>query len=437
MEVNLENPGGLRREIRVRIPAEQLNSAVDQRLRKIGAQAKLPGFRPGKAPRKVIEQQYGGSARAEAVSDLVQQTFPDALKEADVKPAGRPDIEITSEIIGGPLEYVAKFEVFPEIEVKGLDDIAIDEPKVEVTEADIDKLIENLRKSKSELETVERASEQGDIVTIDFQGRIDGETFVGGDGKGVDVEIGAGNMLPDLENGLVGRSAGDKFTVPVKFPDDYRAEDLQGKQSEFSVEMSAVKVAKLPEVTDEEFLKAHGVESVEELRTKAREGLESQRDSTISGNRRTQVFEKLLEANPIEVPQGLIDAELPGMRKQAAQRMGLHNATDDKLEQILPADLFLEGAKRKVTLGLLLGEVIKTRQINLDHGRVDKAIEEMASRYEDPEQVKVAYMTRPEMMQGIRSMVLEDQVVDSLIEGAKKTEKTMSLDELLNPEQKA
>lgn len=433
MEVNLENPGGLRREVRVRIPAERINLAVDQRLRKIGAQARLPGFRPGKAPRKVIEQQYGGSARAEAVSEIVQQTFPDALKEADVKPAGRPDIEITSEIIGGPLEYVAKFEVFPEIQVKGLDGIKLDAPQVDVTEEDIDKLLENLRKNKSQLDPVERESKEGDVVTIDFVGRVDGETFVGGEGKDVDVEIGAGKMLPDLENGLIGRSAGNKFTVPVKFPEDYRAEDLQGKEAEFSVELSAVKQATLPELEDAEFLKDHGVETLEELRKRAREGLEQQRDNTISSNRRNQMFEQLIEANPIEVPESMVEAELPAMRQQAAQRMGLTNATEDKLAEILPADLFTEGAKRKVTLGLLLGEVITERKIQLDHDRVSKAIDQMATQYDDPEGVKAMYAARQDLMQGIRSMVLEDQVVDHLIEGAEKVEKQMTLEELLNP----
>ncbi|HVT34601.1 MAG TPA: trigger factor, partial [Nevskiaceae bacterium] len=309
MEVNVENSDGLSRQLRVRVPAERVAKAVDERLKRVASRARVPGFRPGKAPFKVIEQQYGESARLEAVSDLVQQTYPEALGKAGVHPAGAPKIDITAERPGQPLEYVAKFEVYPEIKLANLSAIAVEKPVVEIADTDIDKLVDNLRRNRRTFETVTRAAAAGDTVTLDFEGKLDGTVFPGGQGKDVSFEIGESRFLPDLENGIVGHAAGESFTVDVKFPEDYRAENLRGKTAQFDVQLKEVKEPKLPPI-DAEFLKSHQVEeSAGEagLREKCRAALVKERDKAVSNSVKQQALDQLLAHNPIEIPQALIE----------------------------------------------------------------------------------------------------------------------------------
>lgn len=438
MEVNIEAPvsGGsaLQRQMRVRIPAERVTKAVDQRLREMSQRAKLPGFRPGKAPFKVIQQQYGANARMDAVTELVQRSYPEALVQIGVRPAGQPQIDVTAETPGEPLEYIARFEVFPEIQLSGLDSLEIDQPVVEVTDADVDRLIQNLRRGRRSLNVVQRAAAKGDVIKLDFDGKLEGESFQGGKGEDVEIELGAGQFLPDLENGIVGHSAGDSFEVPVNFPEDYRAENLRGKTAQFSVSLKQVQEALLPAVEDAEFLKAHSVESVDALTAKAREALEAERTKAIQRRQKNQVMEQLAAKNPIEVPKSLIEQEIPQMRQQAAGRMNMQNMPPEKLAELLPAQLFEAGASRKVALGLLLGEVIKLKQIKLNPELVEKALDTMARDFEQPEQVKAYYRSRPEMLEGIRAMTLEDQVVEGLLADARKLDKPMTLDQLLNPQ---
>lgn len=435
MEVSIESaPEGLQREMRVIIPADQLSTAVDERLKTMSRKAKFPGFRPGKAPRKVVEQQYGDSARMDAVSELVQKSYPQALDKVGARPAGQPQIDVIVESPGKPLEYVAKFEVFPEIELKDLDKLEIDQPVFEIAESDIDELVEKLRKAKRTLNVVERPAADGDVVKADFEGFIDGEAFAGGKGEDTEFEIGLGQMIGDLEKGVIGHPVGESFKVPVKFPEDYRSKDLAGKDAEFQVTLKEIKEPTLPEVASEEFLKDHSVDSLEALRSKSREALERECEKAISRNQKSQLMEQIYLKNQIDIPQALIDAELPTMRQQAAQRMNMQNVPPEKLAEIMPAELFGDSAKRKVTVGLILAEVIKVRNIQLDPAKVELALDKLAGDYEQPEQVKNYYRTNPQMLEGLHSMVLEEQVVESLLSDAKKTDKSMTLEELLNPQ---
>lgn len=437
MEVQVDSPGGLRRQMRVRVPAEQVVKAVDERLTRFASRAKLPGFRPGKAPRKVIEQQYGESARMEAISDLVQETYPQALNQAGVSPAGQPKIDITAEKPGEAFEYVAHFEVYPEIQLQGLDALQIERPVVEIGEADIDRLVDNLRKARREFNVVSRPAQNGDQVKIDFLGKIDGIAFAGGEGNDVQFELGEGRFLPDLEAGIVGKHGSESFVVEVNFPADYRAEELRGKTAQFDVTIKEIREPKLPEI-DAEFLKAHQIEEaagVAGLRDKCRQALEKERDKAIRNRLKGQALEQLLKANAIEIPDALIEQEIPRLREEAAARMNMNKVEPAKLAELLPNQLFEQSAKQRVSLGLLIGEVIKARDIKLDATRVEAALDNMAADYEQPEQVKAYYRSRPEMIQGLRAMVLEDQVVESLISGVTPTDKTLSLDELLNPQQ--
>ncbi|HEX4895839.1 MAG TPA: trigger factor [Solimonas sp.] len=436
MEVHVESPGGLQRKMRVRVPAERVAKAVDERLKRYASRAKLPGFRPGKAPAKVVEQQFGAAAHMDAISDIVQQTYPEALSKAGVNPAGQPKIDITAEKAGDALEYVANFEVYPEVKLDGLAGLKLEKPQVAVGDADIDRLVGNLRKARRSFVAVERASQSGDQVKVDFLGKLEGVAFAGSEGKDVQFEIGAGQFLPDLENGISGRRAGESFVVDVSFPADYRAENLRGKTAQFEVTLKEVNEPRLPEI-DAEFLKAHSVEEgagEAGLRAKCRTALEKERDKAVQNRLKSQALDQLIAAHPIEIPQALIEQEIPRLREEAAARMNMAKVAADKRKDLLPDALFEQTARRRVALGLLIGEVIKARDIKLDSARVEKALDDLAADYEQPEQVKAFYRSRPDLLQGLRAMVLEDQVVDSLVAGAQPIDKPMGLDELLNPQ---
>lgn len=437
METDIQSPsqdsGGLLRELRVKIPQERVEKAVGDRLRVIAQRARVPGFRPGKAPFKVIQQQYGQSARMEAVGELVEICYPEAVNKTGARPASRPSFNIVSEQPGQDLEFTASFEVYPEVQLSGLDTLEIEAPVVDVTEADVERLIDNLRKSRRTLSEAGRAAASGDVVKVDFDGRIDGESFAGGQGQDAEIELGAGQFLPDLENAIAGHVAGEAFEAEVNFPEDYRAEPLRGKTAQFQVTLKQVQGVTLPAVEDAEFLQAHGVDSADALRAKARTALESERAKAIQRRQKAQLMEQLADRNPVQVPRSLIEAEVPKLREQAVGRMNLQQVPPEKLVEMLPDPLFHGAAARKVLLGLLLGEIIKQQQIKLDPDRVEAALDSMASEYEQPEQVKSFYRSRPDMMQGLQAMVLEDQVVDALLARAARTDTPMSLEQLLNP----
>lgn len=435
MDVQIETPGGLVRQLRVRIPAQQVSNAVDERLKKLAGRAKIPGFRPGKAPLKIVQQQFGESARLDVVQDLVRGSYPEAVNKAGVRPAGSPSFEVLAEKPGEPLEYLARFEVYPEIKLKSLDRLKIEKPVVEVTPADIDKLIESLRRSRRTMKPGERPAQDGDIVTVDFEGKLDGEGFQGGKGENTEVEIGTGRFLPDLERSFIGRNPGDAYSQDVKFPQDYRAENLRGKTAQFEVTIKGVKQPQLPEL-DAEFLKAHGVEEsagVEGLRAKLTTALEAERDKAVKNKLKQQALDQLLESNPIEAPQGMVQQEILRLRDETAARFNAAKLKPDQLLKMLPDESLAPSAKRRVSLGLLIGEVLKEKKIVMSQDKLNTLLDEMAADYQQPEQVKQHYRSRPELLQGLRAIVLEEQVVEALIAGVTPTDKAMSLDELLNP----
>jgi trigger factor len=441
MEVHVESAGGLSRRLHVKIPYERVERELGLKLKQLASRARIPGFRPGKAPLKVVRQQYGDSARMDVIGELVRESWPQALSQVGVAPAGAPNFEITSEKAGEPLAYVASFDVYPEITLDRLDTLAVTRPAVDVSEADVERLIDNLRKSRRTVETVERAASAGDIAVVDFDGKLDGEDFAGGKGERIEIELGEKQFLPDLENAILGHSAGESFKVDVHFPADYRAENLRGKTAQFDVQLLEVREPRLPQI-DGEFLKAHGVDEtagIEALRAKCRAALEAERDKAIRTRLKKDVLDQLLAAHPIEVPAGQVQQEVERLREETAQRMGLNQnpaqarnrLTPQKTAEMLPAALFEAAAQRRVALGLLIGEVIKTRNIQLDAGRVDRQLDEIAADYEQPEAIKQYYRSRPELMQSLRSVTLEEQVVESLLENARSTELKMTLEDLL------
>ncbi len=439
MEVQMETPVGLVRQMRVRIPAERVAHALEDRLKNLAGRARIPGFRPGKAPLKVVREQFGESARLDVVQDLVRGSYPEAVDKAGVRPASAPSFQVMTEKPGEPLEYLARFEVYPEIKLKSLKDLKIEKPIVQVEETDVAKVIESLRRARRTLNLVARPAQQGDVCKLSFEGFLDGKAFAGGKGEDAELEIGQKQFLPDLENGMVGHGAGEKFEVEVAFPDDYRNEELRGKKAQFKVELKEVREPKLPEI-DAEFLKAHKVDEAAGaagLQAKVRTALEAERDKAIRNRLKVQALDQLLAANPIEVPQAMVEQETPRLREEAAARFNAVQLKPEQKLKMLPDEMLVPGARRRVALGLLIGEVIKEKKIVLDQTRLDRLLDEMAGDYQQPEQVRQYYRGRPELMQGLRAVVLEEQVVEALISEVTPSEKAMSLDELLNPKAEA
>ena len=320
MQVSVEATSALERRMTVGVPAARIESAVDKSLQQTARRAKVPGFRPGKVPMSVIRQRYEGAARQEALGDLIQETFYEAVVEQKLNPAGAPSIEPKVFEKGKDLEYVATFEVFPEIKLAGFEGIAVERPQAEVGDADVDTMLDVLRKQNTRFEAVERAAENGDQITIDFVGKIDGEAFAGGSAKGVPLVLGSGRMIPGFEDALVGVKAGEERVINPTFPEDYQNLDLAGKTAEFTVNVTAVAAPALPELNDA-FFALFGVKEggLEGFRAEVRKNMERELRQAIKTKVKNQVMEGLLETNPVEVPKALVADEVNRLRVQAVQ----------------------------------------------------------------------------------------------------------------------
>ena len=429
MQVSVETTSALERRMTVGVPAERIETEVNKRLQQTARRAKVPGFRPGKVPMSIIRQRYEDSARQEALGELIQATFYEAVVQEKLNPAGAPSVEPKVFEKGQALEYVATFEVFPEFQVAGFESVAVERLQAEVGDADVDNMLEILRKQNTRFEAVEREAQNGDQLNIDFVGKIDGEVFAGGSAKGTLLVLGSGRMIPGFEDGLVGAKAGEERVLNVTFPEDYQNLDLAGKAAEFTVTVNAVAEAKLPELS-EEFFALFGVKEggVEGFRAEVRKNMERELRQAVKSKVKNQVMEGLLASNPIEAPKALLGNEVNRLRVQAVQQFG----GNIKPEQ-LPAELFEEQAKRRVLLGLIVAEVVKQFEIKPDEARVRAMIEEMASAYQEPEQVVAWYYKNPQQLDEVRSVVLEEQVVDTVLQKAIVTDKQVSYEEAVKP----
>lgn len=439
MEVNVESTGALTRSLHVTIPADEFEKELGARLKDISRRARVPGFRRGHVPMSVIQRQFGASARADAVNELLRRTYPDALEKAGVSPAGMPRIEIESRPPEKPLGYVAHFDVLPEVKLDKIESLEIERPKVQVTDADVDKLLLDLRKAKREWKPVERAAQDGDQVNLDFEGKLDDKAFAGGSAKKVDVELGAGQFVGDLERAIVGHKSGESFTAEVKFPADYRSEELRGKTTQFDVTVHEVKAAELPEV-DEAFLKSHGVDAeagLDGLKSKCRTALEAERDKAVQARVKDALMQQLLAAHPLELPPSRVEAEIERLREEAVERMGLkrfnRRLTPEKEAEMLPANLFESRARQNVALGLLLSEFVSSEKIEADEARVDAILDGVAASYENPEEVRQYYRSNKELLRNLHAVALEEKAVEALLTKATVSEREMPLSELLNP----
>ncbi|KTS78046.1 trigger factor [Pseudomonas oryzihabitans] len=429
MQVSVENTSALERRMTIGVPAERIETEVNKRLQQTAQRAKVPGFRPGKVPMSVIRQRYEASARQEALGDLIQETFYEAVVEQKLNPAGAPAVEPKVFEKGKDLEYVATFEVFPEFEVKGLDGIEIERQESSVQDADIDKMLDVLRKQGTRYEAVDRAAANNDQVTIDFVGTRDGEAFAGGSAEGTKLVLGSGRMIPGFEDGLVGAKAGEERVLDLTFPEDYQNLDLAGKAVQFKVIVKEVAAPELPEL-NEAFFKQFGVEetTVEGFRTEVRKNMERELRQALKTKVKNQVMDGLLAANQIDVPAALISNEVDRLRVQAVQQFG-GNINPEQL----PAELFSEQAKRRVLLGLIIAEMVKQFELKPDDARVRELIEEMAAAYQEPEQVVKWYYQNEQQLNEVRSVVLEEQVVDTVLKQAKVTDKQVSYEDAVKP----
>ncbi|BDM23934.1 trigger factor [Pseudomonas sp. LRP2-20] len=431
MQVSVENTSALERRMTIAVPAERVENEVNKRLQQTAKRAKVAGFRPGKVPMSVIRQRFEADARQEAFGDLVQASFYEAIVEQKLNPAGAPAVEPKSFEKGKDLEFVAIFEVFPEFTVAGFDSINVERLSAEVADADLDNMLEVLRKQNTRFEAVERAAQNDDQVNIDFVGKVDGEVFAGGSAKGTQLVLGSGRMIPGFEDGLVGAKAGEERVVNVTFPEDYQNLDLAGKAAEFTITVNSVSAPVLPEL-NEEFFAQFGIKesTLEGFRTEVRKNMERELRQAIKTKVKNQVMDGLLAANPIEVPKALLENEVNRLRVQAVQQFG----GNIKPEQ-LPAELFEEQAKRRVVLGLIVAEVVKQFELKPDEDKVREMIEEMASAYQEPEQVISWYYKNDQQLNEVRSVVLEEQVVDTVLQKATVTDKSVSYEDAVKPAQ--
>ncbi|WP_426149514.1 trigger factor [Pseudomonas sp. DC3000-4b1] len=433
MQVSVENTSALERRMTIGVPAERIETEVNKRLQQTARRAKVPGFRPGKVPMSVIRQRYEAAARQEALGDLIQATFYEAVMEQKLNPAGQPSVEPKVFEKGKDLEYIATFEVFPEFSVAGFESIAVERQSAEVTDADVDNMLDILRKQNVRYEVAEREAQNEDQLNIDFVGKIDGEAFAGGSATGTQLVLGSGRMIPGFEDGLVGAKAGEERVLNVTFPEDYQNLDLAGKAAEFSVKVNSVSAPTLPELNDE-FFAQFGIKEggLEGFRAEVRKNMERELRQAIKAKVKNQVMDGLLASNPIEAPKALLANEVDRLRVQAVQQFGGNIKPDQ-----LPAELFEEQAKRRVVLGLIVAEVVKQFELKPDDARVRELIQEMASAYQEPEQVVSWYYKNDQQMNEVRSVVLEEQVVDTVLQKASVTDKAVSYEEAVKPAQAA
>ena len=414
--------------MQVQVPAERVSKEIAARLQNLSRTARLNGFRPGKAPLKVIRQQFGPQVHREVIGELLQSSFAEAVSAKQLSPAGNPRIEPQSMDEGQDLRYVATFEVFPDVALQPMDTLELERVTAEVTESDIDAMIERLRKQQMKYSPVTRAAASGDKVTIDFLGKIDGVEFAGGKGENIGIVLGEARMLPELEQGLIGAAPGDHRDISVNFPADYRATELAGKMAVFSTDVKTVEEPVLPEI-DEEFCKSFGVTEggIPKLREDVASNMRRELEQNLRARNKTAVMEKLYLANPIDVPNAMVESQIRDMQVDAMRRAGSKDVSQAPAREPL-----VEPARRRVALGLIINDLIRRENIVLDPQLANARLDEMVGAYGDSAALKRAYQQNADAMRQVESLTLEDQVVDWVLGHAKVQQKASTFKELMN-----
>ncbi len=433
MSISIETLEGLQRRVTIIVAADKIEAAYKEQLKGYAKNARVDGFRKGKVPHSIIEQRFGVAARQDVLSDEMQRAFFDAVIAEKINLAGRPTFIPNNYQPGQEFSFSVTFEVFPEVELKGLENIEVEKPVVEITDADLDKMVDVLRKQQATWAESQEVAKAEDRVVIDFVGSVDGEEFEGGKATDFVLAMGQGRMIPGFEEGIVGHKAGEQFDIDVTFPAEYHAENLKGKAAKFAITLKKVENIVLPELT-EEFVKKFGnAKSVEDLRAEIKKNMQRELNNAVTARVKNQVINGLIEQNDIEVPAAAVAEEVEVLRQQAVQRFG----GKPEMAAQLPAELFEAEAKRRVQVGLLLSTVIGSNELKVDDARVEAMIADIASAYEQPAEVVEYYAKNRQLTENIRNVVLEEQAVDAVLAKAKVTEKAMSFDELMQSQVQA
>ena len=432
MQVSVETTDGLERKMTIAVPSVQVDSAVNARLQEAAKSVRLNGFRKGKIPFKVIKSKFGKGVRQEVVGELMSQTYYDAINQESLKPAGQPKIEPTNIEEGKDLEFVATFEVYPEITLPDFNKLEVERLNADINDTDIDEMIETLRQQRQTWEVIEREAADQDMTNIDYLGKKGGEEFEGGAAQGTNLVLGSERMIPGFEAGIIGKKAGDEFTLSLEFPTEYHNDVLAGAAVEFDITLNSVSEQVLPEV-NEEFYKSFGVEEggVAAFREEVSNNMRREMKTASRNKLKTKVMDALVAAVDVTVPESLVSNEILQLKNQALQQMGGAQGVDPSM---LPDELFKEQADRRVVLGLVLGEIIGEQNLQADPAKVRESVEELAATYESPDDVINWYYGNKEQLATIESAVVEDQVFDYIVEESVVIDTEVSYQEIIKPE---
>jgi len=437
MQVSVEATSGLEKRMTVEVPAEKIESEIEKRLKSMQPTVKLQGFRPGKVPMSVIQKRFAGKVRQEVTGEVVNSSFFEAVGKEDLKPAGMPKIESQSHDQDAGLKYTAVFEVYPEFQISGVSDINISRDVAEIADADIDSMIDKLRKQRSEWNEVQRSAQDGDRLNTDYKGTINGESFAGGEGEDLAIVLGSGSMIEGFESGLLGAEVGQTVEMDLTFPENYQSKEVAGKDVHFSVTVKTIEEPELPEI-DDEFIKAFGVEAggIDAFRDELKNNMQRELDKNIKARTKNAVMDSLLAANEFDIPNSMIDAESQRVAEQMNEQVKMNQGgqSNSGMPQF-DGSQFKDQGRRRVALGLILSEIIKENELKAPADKVKAEIEAIAGSYHDPKEVISWYYQDKARLQEIESMVLEDQVVDWVLEQAQVTDKVTTFEEIIKDSQ--
>jgi trigger factor len=431
MHVAVENTGILERKMKVTVPCERIDQQVNTKIRQLSKTAKIDGFRPGKIPESVIRQRFGKGIEFEVLNDVLQHTLQEALQKENLTPAGSPELDFKHFESGKPFDFTAIFEIFPKIELRPFADLIVEKMTAQVTEEDLEKTLEGMRKQRTQWEEVERSAKDGDRVSIAFVGTINGEEFQGGKSDNMPLILGSHSTISGFEEGLINSNKGQEITLDLTFPENYGAQELAGKPVQFKIKINKIEQPKLPEF-DAEFAEAFGIKEggIDKLRTEVKQTLEQQLSQALRQKVKAEVMGKLAAFyKDLQVPKALIRSEAEHLQKQAQQQFA-HLKTA-KLPQ-LEINMFMDRAKERVALGLIINEIIKKDKLKADPATVRKLIEDVASRYDHPEQIVTWYYQQKDRLAEMETMALEEQIVDKILAEATVVEKTTTASEMLS-----
>ena len=428
LKIKVNSKKGLVRDIHISVPSNMIEEKRNTRFAKLSKTAKLPGFRPGKVPEKVMRRQYADQVLQEVLSDVLETTYMESIQEKNLRPAGPPKVALDQYVKDKDFSYTATIEIYPEFDLKGLDAIKVDKPHADITQKDINAMMDNLQNQKGTWEKVDRSSKEGDQLLIDFEGTIDGVAFDGGTAKDFAMQLGNGQMLPEFDESLMGVKSEETKTIELTFPDNYQKKELVGKQALFTVDVKEVRELKPAEI-NQKFVQSFGIKSGDqkELMDEVKSSMSKELEARINNEIRQNLMKFLKDKNAIEIPEVMIHQEAHAMQKDWMNRSGIEDP-----KEAPPLDDFNEIAKDRVHLGLLVSELVQSKEIKLDPDKVKTKLDELSKTYPNPEEIRKMYEQSSQLMDQLKSLVMEDQVIDWLIERTEFQKKEMEFKELVN-----